>query len=355
MADPQLLVYGVTGYTGRLTVPRAAALGMAPVLAGRDAAAVAELAAPHGWEHRAFALDDPEAVRRGLDRIAVVLHLAGPFSRTSRPMADACLATGTHYLDITGEIAVMEALAALDKQARAAGVMLLPGTGFDVVPSDCLAAHVAARLPDATALRLGLAGMVDGPGRPSQGTARSAVEGLGSGAYARKGGRLVKVPAGRERTFDYGRGPEASMLVPWGDVASAWHSTGVPDIEVYFRAPALLRRANALSRWVRPLLASPPAQWALNRLVDRQPAGPDDRERAAATHVLVAEAHAADGIVVTSRLRTPNGYTLTVETSLAIAREVLDGRAEPGFRTPAMLLGPDYVLGFDGVTREDLD
>src|SRR5688500_7320693 len=104
MAD--FLLYGATGYTGSLIARAAVAAGLRPVLAGRDAAALAGLAAALGLEHRAFGLDDPAAVDRGLRGAAAVLHCAGPFSHASRPVADACLRGATHYLDLTGEVAV---------------------------------------------------------------------------------------------------------------------------------------------------------------------------------------------------------------------------------------------------------
>ena len=144
------------------------------------------------------------------------------------------------------------------------------------------------------------------------------------------------------------------MLVPWGDVASAYHSTGVPTIEVYFRAPAALRWGNALGGLVRPLLGTAPVQRFLNDRVARQPAGPDERERALATHVIVAEARDRSGGLAISRMRTPNGYSLTEESCLEVARRVLAGTCEPGFSTPAKLLGPDFALELEGVTREDV-
>src|SRR6185295_5073039 len=153
------MIYGATGYTGRLITRRACALGLRPVLAGRHDGKLAALAAATGLEHRVAHLDDPDALARALDEIAVVVHAAGPFSATARPMVDACLRAGTHYLDIAGEIPVIEALARRDADARARGIMVMPGTGFDVVPSDCLAAHVARRLPGATRLFLGLTGL----------------------------------------------------------------------------------------------------------------------------------------------------------------------------------------------------
>src|SRR4051812_44120316 len=129
------LLYGSYGYTGRLIATRALEMGLRPLLAGRDAGKVRAHAAELGLEHRAFALDDTAAAHAALGEAPVVLHAAGPFARTAAPMAQACLRTKTHYLDITGELAVFEAMAELGARALDAGVMLLPGAGFDVVPS----------------------------------------------------------------------------------------------------------------------------------------------------------------------------------------------------------------------------
>src|SRR5579884_2759288 len=202
MAD--WLIYGANGYTGALIAAEAVARGLRPVLAGRSAPAVAETAGRLGLPHRAFGLEDDAAVRAGLAGMKLVLHCAGPFAHTCRAVADACLATGVHYLDVTGEVTVFEGLAALDAAARAAGVMLLPGVGFDVVPSDCLAAHLKRRLPSATHLALGF--QMDQS--LSHGTATTIVENLHRGGVIRQGGVLTNVPAAwRTRTIDFGRGP----------------------------------------------------------------------------------------------------------------------------------------------------
>ncbi|MYS25181.1 saccharopine dehydrogenase (NAD+, L-lysine forming), partial [Streptomyces sp. DvalAA-14] len=186
------LLYGATGYTGRLIARRAAARGLRPVLAGRNAAKLVPLAAELGLEHRVFGLAEPGAIRRGLDGVDGVAHCAGPFARTALPMATACIETRTPYLDITGEIDVFESLYALGPRAAAAGVTLLPGAGFDVVPTDCVAALLAARLPDATQLDLAfLTG-----GGTSPGTARSALEGAADGGRIRAGGEIRAVPFG---------------------------------------------------------------------------------------------------------------------------------------------------------------
>ncbi|RMD88225.1 MAG: saccharopine dehydrogenase, partial [Alphaproteobacteria bacterium] len=245
----RFLIYGATGYTGVLVAERAKALGMTPTLAGRNAEKTRALAERLGFLCRAFALDDRAALDDALGEVDVVLHIAGPFSATSKPMADACLRTGTHYLDITGEIAVFEALAARDAEAKEAGVMLLPGCGFDVVPSDCLAAHMKRRLPDASELDLAIMGL----GKTSRGTAKTAIEGIAHGRLARRGGRIVDLERPLEKTFRFPDGERQGIAVSWGDVSTAWHSTGIPDITVFFEATGPLRRLaymNPLMRWL---------------------------------------------------------------------------------------------------------
>jgi short subunit dehydrogenase-like uncharacterized protein len=347
-----LLVYGANGYTGALIAREAAARGLRPVLAGRDAAAVGALADELGLERRTFRLDDPPALAEGLRGVAAVLHCAGPFSRTSRPMADACLAARAHYLDITGEVGVFEALAARGDEARAAGVTLLPGVGFDVVPSDCLAAHLKRRLPGATELRLGF----QATGRPSQGTAATMVENLGRvGGLVRAGGVIKPVPAAwKTRTIDFGRGPVTAMTIPWGDVATAYRSTGIPNVEVYAAAPRALRAFARLSRYLGPLLRLPPVQRALKRRLTGGAAGPSAEERARGRSYLWGEAADPSGKTVTSRLQGPEGYTLTALAAVAVAERVLGGAAPPGFQTPSLAFGPDFVLELPGVRREDL-
>lgn len=345
MAD--LLIYGANGYTGTLIAREAAARGQRPVLAGRNSEAIASLARSLGLEHRAFALDDPAAGLRGA---RVVLHCAGPFSRTSKPMADACLRTGVHYLDVTGEAAVFEALAARDAEARAAGVMLLPGAGFDVVPSDCLAAHLKRRLPTATRLTLAFQAL----GGVSRGTALTILENMPRGGLVRQGGTLTPVPAAwKVRTIDFGAGPVVTMTIPWGDVASAYYSTGIPDIEVYTAAPLGVRLTARASRYLGGLLGSRPVQRFLGWRVRARGSGPSDEERARGRSFLWGEAEDPGGRRVVSRMQAPEGYTLTARTALAIAGRVLAGDAPLGFQTPSTAYGPDFILGLEGVARQD--
>jgi short subunit dehydrogenase-like uncharacterized protein len=345
------LIYGANGYTGDLIARAAAARGQKPILAGRSEAAVARLAGELGLEHRAFSLDDPRAVDAGLEGVPAVLHCAGPFAHTFRGMAEGCLRRRVHYLDVTGEIPVFESLAARDAEARAAGVVLLPGAGFDVVPSDCLAAHLKRRLPSATRLVLAFRSS----GALSRGTATTMVENLHRGGVIRRDGRLTPVPPGwKTREVDFGQGPRLTIGIPWGDVSTAYHSTGIPNIEVYTAMPRARRMVLKASRFLRPLLAAGPVQSFLKRRIRSGPAGPSPEARARARTWFWGEARDDDGRRAAARQSGPEGYTFTVLTALAALEKVLSGQAAPGFQTPAKAFGPDFVLEIPGVARDDL-
>lgn len=345
------LIYGANGYSGSLIAREAVKRGERPILAGRNAQAVAALATELGAEQRGFGLDDPAAIDDAIRGVGVVLNCAGPFARTAMKMAEACLRTGTHYLDITGEIEVFEALAGRDLDAKARGVMLMPGVGFDVVPTDCLAAHLKRRLPSATKL---LIGIHTTGARLSRGTATTMVEGLLWGGMVRRGGVLTRVPiAWKTRVIDFGMGPVKAITIPWGDVATAYHSTGIPDIEVYMAAPLPRRIMARMVSHLRWLLGSALVQSFLKKRIQKRLPGPTDEERGHAQSFIWGEAVDDGGRRVVSRLRGPDGYTLTVLCALAVIDRVLAGKAPPGFQTPAMAYGPDFVLQMKGIVRED--
>ena len=347
----RFMIYGATGYTGKLIARMAKEQGLSPLLAGRNEAKLRAVAEGLGLEYQVISLDDPAALDAGLAQVDVVLHIAGPFSATSAPMIDACLRTGTHYLDITGEIDVFEACAARDAQARDKDIMIMPGVGFDVVPSDCLAAHMKRRMPDATQLVLGIAGM-DGM---SRGTAKTGVESIKYGTRVRRDGKIVITDGAITRDIDFGKGPSLSVGMGWGDVSTAYHSTDIDNITVYFEASPQLEQIARMGPFLRWVLSTGPAQALLKRQVDKQPEGPDDAARSRGQAVLIGEAVNAKGDKVQSRLRVPEGYTLTYMTGLEIARRVMAGEAQPGFHTPSQVFGPDFITEFEGCAREDLN
>ncbi len=348
----RILVYGSYGYTGDLVARFAREQGIDIVLSGRNAARLGAQAERTGFESIVADLDDARAFRDALDGVSVVIHCAGPFSHTYRAVAEACLETGTHYTDITGEAAVFEGLWRMDADAQSAGVMLLPGTGFDVVPSDCLAAHLKSRCPTATHLELAFRGRGGGV---SHGTATTMVENLADGGAIRRDGVMTQVPAAwGSREIDFGDGkPVHCMTIPWGDVITAFKSTDIPNIVVYTAVPPRATQVLKLLRPVMPLMGLGPVQSFLKKRVDAQPAGPSDETRAAATMELWGEAKGPEGEAVTSRLRTPEGYTLTAAMALRIAAKIADGKFKAGFQTPSTAFGKDLILELEGTERFD--
>jgi short subunit dehydrogenase-like uncharacterized protein len=346
-----LLLYGCYGYTGRLLAEEAVRRGLRPTLAGRDRDAVQAMGRELGLPARVGGLED----RAGLDAMLadhkVVLHAAGPFSRTSAPMVEACLRTGAHYLDVTGELGVFEAIARRDAEAKARGVLLLPGVGFDVVPSDCLAAHVAGKVLGARSLTIALSVR----GRPSQGTALTIVENLGKPGAVRRDGRITLVPPGyHERLVDFGEGPTGTITIPWGDVSTAFYSTGIPDITVYLAMPPAMRLGLRVTRLVAPLLGSAPVRRILSRRIKAGPAGPSAERRERGSSRLYAEAVAPDGRRAAARLLAPEAYLLTAAAGVRIAERALAGSLPVGFQTPSRALGADFVLELPGVSRSDV-
>ena len=342
------LIYGANGYTGELITRFAAERGMTPILAGRNAIKVEELAKKHHFEYRVFSLDETDRLDAALQEVKMVLHCAGPFSLTSRPMVEACLRNKKHYTDITGEIAVFEAMAALDKKAQDAGIMVMPGVGFDVVPSDCLARHLKNRLPSATHLSLAFYGM----GRLSHGTQATMTMNVGKGGAIRKDGKITGVPAAwKTREIDFGQVTRTGVTIPWGDVATAFYSTGIPNIEVFTVVPPSSLKMMKMSRYLGWLLATGPFQ---NYLQKKIPAGgPSDNEREKGKTLLWGEASDLNGNRVESRLQGPEGYTLTAIAALNIAEKILAGNFKPGYQTPAKAYGADLVLEIEGTEREN--
>lgn len=349
------LLYGSTGFVGDAIARLAVEQGLRPVLAGRNPGRVEAQAAELDLEHHAFGLDNTTAIDLALGETTVVLNCAGPFMHTFEPMVEGCLRTGTHYVDITGEIPVYEALAARDAQARAQGVMLLPGAGFDVVPTDCLAVHLKQRLPSAT--RLTLAFCSRGPAGIPPGTANTMVETLPYGIRVRRNGELVPVPGGgRTRAIDFGDGPIEATLITWGNVFMAYHSTGIPNIEDYAVFPAeLVSAVEMVWRYMSPFLGLSPVQSLFKRIF-RARAGSTVEERARTRTHVWGEVEDDQGRKATSRLHGPEaGVVWTSRAALACVEQVLSGNAPTGFQTPARAYGADFVMECEGVAREDLD
>jgi short subunit dehydrogenase-like uncharacterized protein len=329
------LIYGANGYTGELIAREAVRRGHTPILGGRNAEGVEALARELKCESRVFGLDAPR-----LDGVDLVLHCAGPFVHTAMPMVRACLAAGVHYLDITGEIAVFEAIFALDAEARKAGVTLLPGVGFDVVPTDCLAAKLHAQLPDAVELWLAF---YNRGGSISRGTLKTMIEGIHEGGAVRKDGRITRVPLAYDvREIPFSCGTRMAMTIPWGDVATAYRSTGIPNIRVYnASSPRAIARVRRMAR-ILPVLRFKPLRRLIQKYADRR-TGPSADVRASARTYLWGRAAAADGREVTMTAETLEGYAFTVLSSVSAVERMLAGGVPTGSLTPSLAFGAQFA------------
>ncbi|MCS6836305.1 MAG: saccharopine dehydrogenase NADP-binding domain-containing protein [Anaerolineae bacterium] len=351
--SPRWLLYGATGYTGVLVAERAVELGYPPILAGRNADLLKPLAARLGLEYRAFPLDDVNEIARQIADVQIVYHAAGPFIHTSDPMIRACLATRVHYLDITGELAVFENTFRYDDAARKIGIALISGVGFDVIPTESLAYYVAAQVPGAQHLELALRAFGL---RVSAGTLKSFMEMLPQGAQVRRQGRLESQPLGagaRRFVFAEGEEPTPALPISWGDLITAYRSTGVPNITVYLASPTLV---IALARIGGPAislaLCSGVLRRAAGRLIDAVARGPSASKRQSDHVVILASASDATGTRKTARLVMPEGYQFTAWVALPVILRTLELRPV-GALTPVMAFGPDFVLEIEGVQRQD--
>jgi short subunit dehydrogenase-like uncharacterized protein len=343
------MIYGANGYTGRLMAAEAAGRGLKPVLAGRNEVDVRSLAEELGLECRIFGLDGEAAIRNGLDGMSLVMHCAGPFSATSQPMISACLDKHTHYLDITGEISVFENAWKQSEQAQRADVVLCPGAGFDVVPTDCLAARLVEALPAATALQLAF----EPGGGLSPGTAKTSVEGMARGGCVRKDGDLQTVPlAWKTRDIAFRHGVRNAVSIPWGDVFTAWVSTGVPDIEVYLSVPPSSVKRLRRMRTIAPLMRLGFVQNFLKKRIGKKVQGPSEKVRADSMTQLWGEVVTADGRSVSATMETPNGYELTVTAGLGMVEFMLENSVEGGYYTPSLLVGSGFAETLPGVSLQ---
>jgi len=341
---PKWMIYGANGYMGELIAREAKARGLQPILAGRNARALSRLGQELGCETRIFDLSDPAVIVQQLTEVAAVLHCAGPFSVTSGPLLDACLRTGTHYLDTMGEIAVSEAIFCRAEELKQAKIIALTGVGFDVVPTDCLAALLKCQLPDAIHLRLAFASKY---GRMSRGTMKTLIEVIAQGYQMRQDGHIIEV-APKLAQIPFGDQVLPALRISWGDVSTAYYSTGIPTIEIYVGGSKLVKQLQQLYR-LRRLIGIGPVQALLKGIITRTMTGPTEAERAGDEFLLWGEVTNAAGQQVMLKLRTPEGYNVTMDAAVTAVVTLLERGLPPGAYTPSLAFGPEFVLGLRGV------
>lgn len=345
----KFLLYGANGYTGRLIASMASQFNLIPVLAGRNSAALKEMASALSLEFVTVNLDDATALETTLKQFPLVLHAAGPFKFTAQKMAKACLATGVHYLDITGEIAVFELLKKMDGLAKEKGIMIMPGVGFDVVPTDCMAKFLHEKMPNATHLKLAFATI---GGKLSHGTATTMAEGMGEGGAVRENGKIVRKPLGHKGFWvDFGVKKMFVMTIPWGDISTAYTTTSIPNIETYTGASPKTFSMLKWQKWFNWILQLSFVRNYYKKKIKKMPAGPDEQMRLKAKSLVWGEVTNDQNEKIIATLQGPEGYTLTAISSLLITQKVLSGNYKTGYQTPAACYGADLVLEIDGVSR----
>jgi short subunit dehydrogenase-like uncharacterized protein len=344
------MIYGANGYTGRLVAEEAVRTGHRPVLAGRRREAVKTLAGQLGLDYRVFDLTDRQAIMTALKGIDLVYHAAGPYTITAGPMRRACLDSGVHYVDITGEIAVLEATLALDGEARRRGVALVSGAGFDVIPTDCMAAYAARRSRGAHALEVGVAA----PSRASRGTARSFMEIAALGGLVRRNGELIAEPIGAHRvTIRFPHGEREAISIPWGDLSTAYRTTGLSNITTYYALPPrlirLIRRTSGLGE---TLLGWKPLRRLAQLAAGAFARGPGEDLRQRGRSYVWVRVSGPDGQPVEAWLETVEAYRFTAEAGVLAVERLLAERPI-GALTPSQALGIDFVLQIAGTRRYD--
>jgi short subunit dehydrogenase-like uncharacterized protein len=345
------LLYGANGYTGRLVAEEAIRRGHRPILAGRSADKVRPLAESLGLPWAAFGLDDISRIAAAIAGADLVFHAAGPFVHTSEAMVTACLARGAHYVDVSGEIPVLTRTLDRDEEAKRRGVCLISGVGFDVIPTDCLAKHVADQLPDARYLDIAFA---SSGGSSSAGTTKSMIEMLPGGNFARREGALVPIPVGGDvRTFRFSDKLRTAMAIPWGDLETAYKTTGIPNITTYMALPPGQARAlRLLGPSLVGVLKNARIRNAALKWAGEKIDGPDEAQRKRDRSYVYACAKNPDGRAVEGWLETINGYALTAAGGvLAVERILSDSLV--GAWTPALAFGADFVLSIEGTKRFD--
>lgn len=347
MASLTWMIYGANGYTGSRIAQKATKLGYTPILAGRKQHLLHQLSQKIGCSYRVFDLKDHNTVQKMIHDVGVLLNCAGPFIYTTPTLLTACLRSGTHYLDITGEIAVIEYCARYHQEALSKNILICPGVGFDVTPTDHLAKALHDQLPDAQHLRLGFSSTSP----VSPGTAKTVLLGFKEPPQVRKKGIIQPLGANDIKRFiDFGNGLTESMAVSWGDVSSAWYSTKIPNISVFIPIPKGLESKIMWLQRLRPLLQRSIVQKIAGYWVDFKVQGPLDVELTQKQTRVWGEVRSANNVCLSASFNVPNGYQLTVEVACTycewlLAQETLGS----GFKTPTQAFPAALFWSIPGV------
>ena len=342
----QFLLYGANGYTGKLIAKIASTYSLQPILAGRTEANIKPLADELQLPYRIIDLDNKVQLKNALSEVKLVLHAAGPYVYTAKQMIEACLQTSVHYIDINGDISVFEMLKKYDAAAKEKNIMVMPGVGFDVVPTDCIALQLKNKMPDATHLKLAFASVGGGL---SHGTAITMAGKIGEGGVVRENEKIVRKPLGQKGMWvNFGQKKLFVMTIPWGDISTAYTTTGIPNIETYTGMAPKVYRILKFQWAFNWLLRTEFVRNIIRKKIKAKPAGPSDEQRKNSSSFVWGEACNATGEKITTGISCLDGYTLTAHSSLLISKKILEGNFKTGFQTPAGCYGEDLIMEVPG-------
>ncbi len=333
--EGEIVIYGASGYTGRLIAAELAGRGAPLVLAGRNGAKLEAVAAGLGADAvvrtAAVPVDDPGGLRELIGPAAVVIGCAGPFTLHGTPVIEAAARTGTNYLDTTGEQPfIRDSFDRWGEPAAASGAALVSGFGFDYVPGDMLAALTADRLGHVDELTL--AYNVEDLGT-TRGTTLSALEMIKGGDVewrdrrylpaSRRAGRGrfgFPAPIGLQRVGRYPSGEQITVPrhVEVDTVRTVIGLRGLIGAELGpAAAPLMTASGFAMATPLRALAA---------KVVERLPEGPSESDREKARYTIVCEARTPAG-TRTGVLRGSDVYGITAR----IIAEGATRMADPGY------------------------
>lgn len=343
------LIYGAYGYTGKLVTEEAVRRGHRPVLAGRSAEKLVPLAEQLGLDWIVVDLHDAGALTAAVAQVDLVFHAAGPFSRTSDPMIRACLTAGTNYVDIAGEIPVFRNTFSYDQTAIQRGIVLISGAGFDVIPTDCMAEHIANQVPNAVELEIAIAGLSG-----DHGSTKTMLKLLPHGAQRRRGGKLVSFRWGKgAKQVPFLHGERTVVPVPRGDLETAFQTTGIPNITSYMAFP---KSTIHLLPWMAPVgqktLGVKAIQRMLRKGMRKTIQGPDEETRRKGRSYVWARATDGRGREAQAWLETLEEHQFTATGGVCCVERILEDHPV-GALTPALALGADFVLQIEGTRRVD--
>ena len=349
MQKNKVLLYGANGYTGKLIARYANEYNISPVLAGRNKEEISALATALNLPYEMISLDDASQLKTSLANVAVVIHAAGPFRHTAKQMIEACIETGTHYIDINGDISVFEFIKKYDDKAKEANVMLLPGAGFDVVPTDCIALQLKNELPDATHLELAF---VPIGGQISHGTATTMASKIGEGGVIRENGQFVNKPLGHKGKWIEADGKKLFVMsIPWGDISTAFVTTGIPNIDTYTGIKPSVYRVLKLQFLFNFLLRTKFVRDTIQKKINQNPPGPTDEKRAKGKTYIWGKVNNAAGKEVIRKIVCADGYTVTAIGCLIITQKILSGNFKAGYQTPAGCYGKELIFEIPGTAE----